>query len=121
MYGNIWKNKNALCAAENVDMYSFQMIQILTGSAQSLVENLITGKLWNVSMILYQDDFLFIRDDKALGISVYSKSPYAKIKIYGMSKEEALQTFHKEYNDILESVKKDLQEQEIASFKKCNI
>jgi hypothetical protein len=71
--------------------------------------------------ILYQDDFLFVREDMALGISVYSKNPYARIKIYGISKEKALQTFHKEYNDILECVKKDLQEQEIASFKKCNI
>jgi hypothetical protein len=71
-------------------------------------------------MILYQDDFLFVRDDNALGISVYSKNPYARIKIYGMSKEQALQTFHKEYNDILECVKKDLQEQESASFNKCD-
>jgi hypothetical protein len=99
-------------------MYLFQMIQILIDSAQNPVENLITGKLWNVSMILYQDDFLFVREDMALGISVYSKSPYARIKIYGMSKEEALQTFRKEYNDILECVKKDLQEQEMAVFSK---
>jgi hypothetical protein len=68
--------------------------------------------------ILYQDDFLFVREDSASGISVYSKSPYAKIKIYGMSKEKALQMFHKEYNDILESVRKDLQEQEKTSFSK---
>ncbi len=38
--------------------------------------------------ILYQDDFLFVREDMALGISVYSKNPYARIKIYGMSKEK---------------------------------
>ena len=68
--------------------------------------------------ILYQDDFLFVREDMALGISVYSKNPYARIKIYGMSKEKALQTFHKEYNDILECVRKDLQEQEKTSFSK---
>jgi hypothetical protein len=71
--------------------------------------------------ILYQDDFLFVMEDIASRISVYSKNPYARIKIYGMSKEKALQTFHKEYNDILECVKKDLQEQEMAGFKKCDI
>jgi hypothetical protein len=38
-----------------------------------------------------------------------------------MSSENVLQTFHEEYNDILECVKKDLQEQEMAGFKKCDI
>jgi hypothetical protein len=72
-------------------------------------------------MILYQDEFVFLKQDDIFKFSVISKKPYGKIKIYEMSQENALQTFHEDYNDILESVKKDLQEQEMAAFKKCDI
>lgn len=48
----IWKkkNKNALCVAENANMYLFQMIQILIGSVQNPVGNLITRKLFKISL-----------------------------------------------------------------------
>jgi len=67
-------------------------------------------------MILYQDEFLFLRRDDTFRFSVISKKPYGKIKIYEMSQENALQTFQREYNDLLEYILSDLCNQEKNIF-----
>jgi hypothetical protein len=55
-------------------------------------------------MILYQGEFLFLKQDDTFRFSVICKKPYGKIKTYEMSSEKALQTFHEEYNDLLEYI-----------------
>ena len=55
-------------------------------------------------MILYQGEFLFLKQDDTFRFSVICKKPYGKIKTYDMSSEKALQTFHEEYNDLLEYI-----------------
>jgi hypothetical protein len=67
-------------------------------------------------MILYQDEFLFIKQDDIFRFSVICKKPYGKIKIYEMPQENALQTFHEEYNDLLEYIMSDLYNQEKNIF-----
>jgi len=68
--------------------------------------------------ILYQDEFLFLKQDDIFKFSVISKKPYGKIKIYEMSQENALQTFQREYNDLLEYILSDLCNQEKNIFSK---
>jgi|SanBayMetagenome_1026888.scaffolds.fasta_scaffold17904_3 hypothetical protein len=67
-------------------------------------------------MILYQDEFLFLKQEDTFRFSVICKKPYGKIKIYEMSSENALQTFHEEYNDLLEYMLNDLCNQEKNIF-----
>jgi hypothetical protein len=64
------------------------------------------------SDILYTDEYLFLRDDIASGIvidgkaqfSVISKKPYCRLKVYCMSKEQALIEFKKDYLDFLQEI-----------------
>lgn len=66
---------------------------------------------------LFEDEFLFLRDDVESGIisdegriwiyhrqrrySVFCKKPYQRLKVYCGSQEWALETFHKEYPTLL--------------------
>jgi len=58
---------------------------------------------------LFEDEFLFLRDDVESGIiideerrySVFCKKPYQRLKVYCGSQEWALETFHKEYPALL--------------------
>jgi hypothetical protein len=67
-------------------------------------------------MILYQDEFLLLKQEDIFRFNVICKKPYGKIKIYEMSSENALQTFRKEYNDLLEYILNDLCNQEKNIF-----
>jgi hypothetical protein len=62
--------------------------------------------------LLYNDEYLWLRDDVASGIviderarfSVISKKPYCRLAVYCMSKEQVLIEFNKNYLDFLEEI-----------------
>lgn len=70
--------------------------------------------------LLYNNEHLFLRDDVASGIvidedwmshfdgkdrfSVFSKHPYVRLRVYCMSKEQALIQFKKDYLDLLKEI-----------------